>query len=171
MSNLQPTPKLLQAAKTVKFWSRPPGASEECYAMRLDGDCMSPHILDDALVAIEPTLPAFNELAIFYFKDGRRPILKQCRTKIDRWMFPVHPESEVVFPIRFRQWNPIINYRVFADELEAIHNVKWCWTDGKWCNLNTLAAHAGLLDLPSQSATMGQALIRSQTNESHSVPH
>ena len=149
MSQEQPTIILPKTAQMKKPFPCPSGASKKFYVVRLDGDCMAPHLLHHAYIGVEPTIPAFNELAVFYFADGSRPMLKQCRTEIDRWVFPVHPQSEVGSPVRFRQWNPLKNYLIYADKLEAIHTVKWVWTRGKWRDIAKVLNGSGMLDTPS----------------------
>ena len=150
MTIKQPIPKMLKSRQKLGTWPRPAGASDKCYAVRLNGTCLEPFIKHDSLVCVEPTIPALNELAVFFFKDGREPLLKQSRTRINQWVFPMHPGSEVVSLLRLRQWNPMRTFQVPANQIEAIHTTKWYWVNDNWRSLDELCQYAQILDYPER---------------------
>ena len=53
MSQVHAKPRMVEDAKVIQSCPRPRGASDQCYALRLDGNCLSPHVLDNTLVAVE----------------------------------------------------------------------------------------------------------------------
>jgi hypothetical protein len=78
--------------------------SPEAIAMKIDGDCLHPRARHGQLAIVENKLPEPGDLAVFWFKEHERPIVKVLRHKIYGW--PHNPRSNVTMPIEFDQFNP-----------------------------------------------------------------
>jgi hypothetical protein len=123
---------------SVKGWvaNRPPELHEKGYLVAVDGDCLEPVVHHGEIISAEPILPQPGELACFFFNKQDRGSVKLLVTPIRG--FPVHPESTVIQVIEAQQLNPPKRYHCLANNLEAVHRVRWVRRDNKWIALSQL---------------------------------
>ncbi len=116
----------------------PSDSPEDCYAMRLDGDCMEPLASHGSYVLLERQLPKKGEMACFWFEDAQKPALKILNGDLIAW--PIHNDSNLVPIIKLKQLNPPTQYTVMGDVVSAIHRV-WAVQDnetGEWMRMEAL---------------------------------
>jgi hypothetical protein len=108
-------------AVTKKTVAAPEGASSEAFGLRVDGDCMAPHLRTGQVVIVDVGLPRVGELAVIWARGASRPIVKRLAEELIG--FPHHPESELAHAIMLEQTNPPKRYRIWANNVERIMRV------------------------------------------------
>jgi hypothetical protein len=114
----------------------PPELHERGYLVAVVGDCLEPVVHHGEVISAEPVLPEPGELACFFFSKHDKGSVKRLITPIRG--FPVHSESTVIQVIEVQQLQPPKRYHCLANNLEAVHRVRWVSRGDKWLALSQL---------------------------------
>jgi hypothetical protein len=100
----------------------PKGVHPEGFGLHVVGNCLSPRAENGQIAIVEPVLPEPGDMAVFWFKGQKTPVVKILVTPL-RSFFPAHPQSEVVLIVQAEQLNPPKRYSVEADKIERLCRV------------------------------------------------